>query len=187
MKQSIGLAALLVCAGAAMAQPQAQKAPADFATTVKNQYNQNKGYILQSAEKWPADAYNWRPTGLEKELRTFGAMLVHIANENNTQCSRVQGKTPPATMDDATKVYTKAEASKILADSFAFCDPVFSALTNQSITEMVKMPGRNNSVMERPRGTQLIADLTHSNEQYGMIMIYFAIKGMVPVSHETRN
>jgi hypothetical protein len=177
-----GCATLLLIAGAAVAQQKG--APADFATSIKNQYNQNKGYILASAEKMPADQYSWRPMGLEKELRTFGQLLVHIANENNTQCSRTSGQAPPATLDDSKAVYTKAQATKILADSFAFCDPVFGSLTNQNITEMVKMPGRNNTTMERPRGTSLINDLTHSNEQYGMIMVYYAIKGMTPVSHE---
>ena len=171
---------LLLCAPAAMAQP---KAPADFAASIKNQYNQNKGYILASAEKMPEDAYAWRPTGLEKELRTFGQLLVHIANENNTQCSRSSGQPVPAELDDSKASYTKAQATKIVSDSFAFCDPVFNSLTNQNMGEMLKIAGRNKAATERPRGSVLISDLTHSNEQYGMIMVYFAIKGMTPVSH----
>jgi hypothetical protein len=174
----------LLSAGAAIAQQKA--APADFATSIKNKYNQNKGYILESAEKMPADGYGWRPAGLEKELRTFGQVLVHIANENNTQCSRASGKPVPAELDDSKAAYTKAQATKIVADSFAFCDAVFQSLTIQNADEMVKMAGRNNTTTERARGTFLINDLTHSNEQYGMIMIYFAIKGMTPVSHEGR-
>ena len=177
-------AAFLLCGAAAVAQQKG--VPADFATSVKNQYNQNKGFILASAQKMPEDSYGWRPAGLEKELRTFGQLLVHIANENYAQCSRASGQPGPAASDDSKAAYTKAQASKILADSFAFCDPVFASLTNQNIVEMVKIPGRNNTTSERPRGTVLINDVTHSNEQYGMIMVYFAIKGMTPVSHETR-
>jgi hypothetical protein len=176
--------AFLLTAGAALAQQKG--APADFVTSVKNQYNQNKRYILDSAAKWPEDAYGWRPTGLEKELRTFGQMLVHIANENNTQCSRSSGQPIPAELDDSKASYTKAQATKIVTDSFTFCDPVFNSLTMQNIGDMVKMPGRGNTTTERARGTSLINDLTHSNEQYGMIMVYYAIKGMTPVSHEGR-
>ncbi|HEY4365135.1 MAG TPA: DinB family protein [Bryobacteraceae bacterium] len=182
MNRTYGWVSLFVVAGAALAQQKG--APADFATSIKNQYNQNKGYILKSAEKMPEDGFGWRPTGLEKELRTFGQLLVHIANENNSQCSRSSGQPAPTASDDSKAAYTKEQATKILADSFAFCDPVFNALTNQSITEMVKVAGRNNTTSERPRGTALISDLTHSNEQYGMIMVYFAIRGMTPVSHE---
>ena len=184
MNGSSCCAALLLCAIAAVAQQKA--APADFATSIKNQYNQNKGYILASAEKMPADAYGWRPAGLEAELRTFGQLLVHIANENNTQCSRASGQSAPAASDDAKAAYTKVQATKIVADSFAFCDPVFNSLTNQNVGDMVKIAGRNNTTQERPRGSVLISDLTHSNEQYGMIMVYYAIKGMTPMSHEGR-
>lgn len=183
MNRSSCCVALLFFAGAAMAQQKA--APADFATSIKNQYSQNRGYILASAEKMPEDAYGWRPAGLEKELRTFGQLLVHIANENNTQCSRASGQAGPAAFDDSKAAYTKAQATKIVAASFAFCDPVFNSLTNQNVGEMMKI-ARNNTTMERPRGAVLISDLTHSNEQYGMIMVYFAIKGMTPVSHEGR-
>ena len=182
MNRSSCCVALLLYAGAAVAQQKA--APADFAASIKNQYNQNKGYILASAEKMPEDAYGWRPAGLEKELRTFGQLLVHIANENNTQCSRASGQPGPAAFDDSKAAYTKAQATKIVADSFAFCDPVFNSLTNQNVGEMVKIAGRDNTTGERPRGAVLISDLTHSNEQYGMIMVYFASKGMTPVSHE---
>lgn len=181
MNKSSYCVALLLCAGVSMAQ---QKAPADFAASLKNKYDQNKGFILASAAKMPADGYSWRPTGLEKELRTFGQLLVHIANENNTQCSRATGKPAPAALDDSKAAYTKAQATKIVADSFASCDPVFNSLTNQNLVEMVKIAGRNNTTSEQPRGAVLINDLTHSNEQYGMIMVYFAIKGMTPVSHE---
>jgi hypothetical protein len=176
--------AFLLIAGTAGAQQKG--APADFVGSIKNQYNQNKRYILDSAAKWPEDAYNWRPMGLEKELRTFGQVLVHIANENNTQCSRSSGKAIPAELDDSKAMYTKAQASKIVADSFAFCDTVFGSLTAENIGEMLTMPGRGNATTQRARGTSLINDLTHSNEQYGMIMVYYAIKGMTPVSHEGR-
>ncbi len=163
-----------------------QAAPADFAAGVKNQYNSNKKAILASAEKMPEEGYAWRPTGLEAELRTFGQVLAHIANENNRTCARLTGQPTPKALDDSKGVYTKAEGKKIISDAFALCDPVYNALTNQSIVEMVKMPGRNNTTTERPRSASLISNLTHSNEQYGMIMVYFAVKGMVPPTHEPR-
>lgn len=172
---------VLLLSGASFAF--AQQAPADFASSIRSQYKQNQGFILASADKWPEDAYGWRPAGLESELRTFGQLLVHIANENNQQCSRVLGQPNPPAADDSKATYTKAQATKIVKDSFAFCDPVFAALTNDNMAEMVKMPGRGGTTTQRARATSLILDLTHSNEQYGMIMVYFAIKGIVPVSH----
>ena len=184
MKNIVLWAALSACAASALAQQ--APAPADFATSVKTQYNSNKGFILASATKMPDDAYGWRPNGLQSELRTFGQMLAHIANENNQVCSRLIGKPTPTPLDDSKGTFTKAEATKFLKDAFALCDPVYNSLTNQSIVEMVKLPGRNNTTREQPRGTSLIANVAHSNEQYGMIMLYFGMKGLVPPSHERR-
>jgi DinB superfamily len=180
MKKSI-FVALSVCAAYGLAQQ--APAPADFATSVKNQYNSNKAFILASAEKMPDDAFGWRPAGLESELRTFGQILVHTANENSQTCSRLIGQPTPKPLDDSKGTFTKAEATKALKDAFALCDPLYNSLTNQSIAEMVKVPGRNNTTREQPRGTSLIANLAHSNEQYGMIMLYFGMKGLVPPSH----
>ena len=185
MKITVFCAAVLFF-GAMAAIAEQPSVPADLATSIRNEYKQNQGFILASADKWPEDSYTWRPAGLDKELRTFGQLLVHIANENNTQCSRVLGQPAPKTADDSTGVFTKAQATQIVKDSFAFCDPVFQALTNGNMAELVKMPGRAGSTMQRPRATSLILDLNHSNEQYGMIMVYFALKGMAPVSHEKK-
>jgi hypothetical protein len=185
MKNALLCATFSVWALPALAQP--APATADFATSVKNQYNSNKGFILASAEKMPDDAYGWRPAGLQSELRTFGQILAHIANENNQVCSRLMGQPVPKPLDDSKGTFTKAEAAKFLKDAFALCDPIYSSLTNQSVAELVKLPGRNNTTREQPRGTSLIANLAHSNEQYGMIMLYFAMKGLVPPSHERRS
>ncbi|MDP9169946.1 MAG: DinB family protein [Acidobacteriota bacterium] len=167
----------------AAALAQQAPTPADFATSIKNQYNSNKGFILASAEKMPDEAYGWRPAGLEAELRTFGQILAHIANENNQTCSRLNGQATPKPLDDAKGTFTKPEATKFLKDAFALCDPLYNALTNQSMAEIVKLPGRNNTTREQPRGTSMVANLSHSNEQYGMIMVYFGMKGLVPPSH----
>lgn len=182
IRTAIRTALFLTAAAALMAQqPARPAAPApDLAHALQNAYKQNSRFILASADKWPEDQYNWRPAGLESQLRTFGQILVHIANENNSQCSRSMGKASPKEVDDTKTDYSKAEATKIVKDSFDFCGPVFASLTNSNMAEMVKIPGRG----ERARATSLIMDVAHSNEQYGMIMVYYAMKGMVPVSHE---
>ena len=146
MTKIILTAALLSIGVTALAQQ-----PADFAASIKSQYKQNQGYILASAAQWPEDAYGWKPAGLDAELRTFGQLLVHIANENNQQCSRVLGKPNPIAADDSKAAYTKAQATRILKDSFAFCDPVFESLTNSNMADMVTMPGRGAATMQRGR------------------------------------
>jgi hypothetical protein len=184
MKNALFCALLVASAVSASAQQAA--APASFADTLKMQYTSNKGFLLASAEKWPEDAYAWRPAGLQAELRTFGQILVHIANENNQVCSRLMGKPVPTPYDDNKGTFTKAEATKALKDAFTVCDPVYAALTNETIVQMVPIAGRGNTPRMAPRGTTLVANVAHSNEQYGMVMVYFGMRGAVPPSHEPK-
>jgi hypothetical protein len=163
-----------------------QPQPTDLAGALKAQYNSNKRFLIAAAAKMPDDVYNWRPAGLEAELRTFGQILVHIANANHETCSRVTGQPMPKALDDTKGVFTKADATKALMASFAYCDPVYDGITNQNLTDTFKMAGRNNTTQERSRGGQLVSNIAHSNEQYGMVMVYFGMKGMVPPSHEPR-
>lgn len=157
-------------------------APADFAASVKKLYNENKGYLFASADKWPADQYAWRPAGLEAELRTFGQLIAHTANDNTSQCARANGKTATKALDDKNGVFTKSAAIAALKDAFAACDPVYNSLTDQSILEVVTIPGSTRA--PATRGATLVANLMHNNDQYARIMVYFAMKGMVPPSHE---
>jgi hypothetical protein len=74
---------------------------------------------------------------------------------------------------------TRADIVQALADSFAFCDPAFANLTDQSATELVRQ-GQN----EVARGSVLANLIAHGNEEYGIMTVYIRMKGMVPPSTE---
>jgi hypothetical protein len=73
----------------------------------------------------------------------------------------------------------RADIVKALADSFAYCDPVFAALTDQSALELVRQ-GQNQVA----RGSVLANLIAHSNEEYGVITVYLRTKNLVPPSTE---
>ena len=77
------------------------------------------------------------------------------------------------------KKTTKAEFVKALADSFAYCDSAFAALTDQNALEFVKQ-GQNDVT----RAGLLANILTHDNEEYGVVTVYIRTKNMVPPSTE---
>ena len=74
---------------------------------------------------------------------------------------------------------TRADIIQALADSFAFCDPAFANLTDQSALELVRQ-GQN----EVARGSVLANLIVHGNEEYGILTVYMRTKGMVPPSTE---
>jgi hypothetical protein len=75
---------------------------------------------------------------------------------------------------------TKAAVVKALADSFAFCDDAYAALTDQTAAEMVT-GGRGGP---RAKAVMLNQIVEHDNEMYGIGTVYLRLKGLVPPSTE---
>src|SRR5882762_6962841 len=138
----VGLLVLLVLSvllAIPAAAQQGQPPPATVAAYVRNAYMGNKNNILRSAEKMPEEFYGLRP-GPQEEVRTFGQHVAHVANFNFLWCSQAKGeKNPNAGINLEKTLKTKAEFTKALADSFAYCDPAYAALTDASGAEVIEI------------------------------------------------
>jgi hypothetical protein len=117
----------------------------------------------------PEDGYSFKPT---PEIRTFGALLAHIADHQVRYCSAARG-TPKKT--DFLSKSAKAELVEALATSFKECDAAWDSVTDANATEIMG---------SRSRLGTLILDVVHSNEEYGYMSVYFRLKGIVPPSSD---
>jgi uncharacterized damage-inducible protein DinB len=162
----------------ALAQPPAAPAgPTDpLSRVLFGMYNTIKLNLTQSADKMPEADFGFQAT---KDVRTFGQMLAHVANSNYGYCAAAKGEPNPNKEDFEKTKTTKADISKALADSFAYCDAVYGALTDAKAMELVTA-GQN----QVPRARSLITVISHSNEHYGNLVTYMRLKGMVPPSTE---
>ncbi len=147
-----------------------------LAVGLQRAYNNIKMNLTEMSTKMPEADYTFQPT---KEVRTFGQLMGHTANAQFGACAAAKGVPNPNQGNDNEKKATKAEFVKALADSFAFCDDAFAALTDASAVELVKQ-GQN----EVARGSVLAGLIGHSNEVYGTAVPYMRIKGLVPPSTE---
>ncbi len=138
-------------------------------------YNAIKNNLLKAAEKMPPETYDFKPT---PEIRSFGALIGHIADSQLRTCSAVKGETKQPTASSKT---AKADLVAALKDSIAECDSAFAALTDANATEMVKM--RN---AQRSKLGGLMSMVIHDNEEYGYLAVYLRLKGVVPPSSEGR-
>jgi hypothetical protein len=169
--------AFVLAASAAFAQaPAAAPQKISLATGLQRAYNNIKLNLTEMSTKMPEADYTYQPT---KEVRTFGQLLGHVTNSQFNSCSVAKGEANPNQGIDNEKKTTKAEFVKALADSFAYCDAVFAALTDASAVEFVKQ-GQNEVV----RAVALSNLIAHSNEIYGTAVPYMRIKGLVPPSTE---
>jgi hypothetical protein len=98
-------------------------------------YGNIRGFVTRAAAKMPEELYAFRPT---PEVRTFAQLVGHLADANYRLCSVMEGQNPPRDAGVEKTVSAKPELVKALADSFAYCDTQFAAMTDQAGTPMVK-------------------------------------------------
>jgi uncharacterized damage-inducible protein DinB len=155
-----------------------------LSTWLRGAYTNNHNTILRSADKMPEEFYDLRP-GAQQEVRTFGQQLGHLANFNYLWCSQAKGEKNPNAAN-LEKLTTKAEFIKAVTDAFAYCDPVYAALTDASGAETIDITQENGRQTKNLRMALLILNYGHNNEIYGSIVTTMRIKSIVPPASEPR-
>jgi uncharacterized damage-inducible protein DinB len=184
--KKLGVAAALVLSVIVPLGAQQTPPPTTVAAFVRGRYNGRKAEIVRAAEKMPDEFYGLRP-GPQPEVRTFGQHLAHIATFNFLWCSEARGeKNPNAGMSLEKTLTTKAEFQKALADSYAYCDAAYSALTDASGAEVVTITQESGRQVQLPRMGLLILNLGHNDEVYGSMVTTMRIKSIVPPGSEPR-
>jgi DinB superfamily len=158
---------------AALALTCALQAQNPLSTEAKQAYTGVKNNLTRAAEKMPADAYDFKAS---PDIRTFGALIGHIADSQMGTCSAVNGEMKQGGASSKTK---KDELVAALKSSFEECDKAFDALTDASAGSMVKT--RRG---ERTKLGTLVGVTTHDNEEYGYLAVYMRLKGIVPPSSD---
>ena len=173
----------LMFAGVLMASTAHAQAPAGggqevpFSEGLRRSYNTLKMNLTESAQKFDEATFNYTPS---PDIRGFGGQLAHVANSQFNACAAARGEKNPHQGSNLEKTKTtRADIIQALADSFAFCDPAFASLTDQSALELVQQ-GQNQVA----RGSVLANLIVHGNEEYGILTVYMRTKGMVPPSTE---
>jgi hypothetical protein len=168
---------IVLAASAAAAQPPPQ-GPIGTAQGLQRSYAQTKNNITASAEKMPEADYFFKPT---PDIRGYGQLWAHVADAQFGQCSGAKGVPNPRQGQPSFEALTtKAEIVKAVADSFAFCDDVFSSLTDASAAEMIS----NGRGGQQSRVVALLGVLGHDSEMYGIGTVYLRLKGQIPPSTE---
>ena len=168
-----------------LAMPALAQTANPLSTWLHTAYRNNYNNIIRSAEKMPEENYGMRP-GPQEEVRTFGQQVGHVANFNFLWCSQAKGEKNPNAGTDLQKLATKAELIKALNDSFAYCEPVYSMLTDASGAETIDITQENGRQTKNLRMALLILNYGHNNEIYGSMVSYMRMKSIVPPASEPR-
>jgi len=176
MKKRIS-AAIILFAGIGTWPVQAQQPPADgYTASVRASWNAIKRNVSGSAQAMPDDGFAFKPT---PEVRTFGQLLGHLANEHYIFCSRMKGEPNPHETVDFEKKTTKAEFVKDMNDSIAYCDAAYAAMKDDPKLLAPLAPNRRDSAF-----SSALLNVTHDSEHYGNLVTYLRLKGIVPPSSQ---
>lgn len=168
LTRSLGLALL----GAALASPSfAQSNPATAAA--KGQFGMIAGNLAKTAEKVPENLYAFKAT---PEVRSIGQLIGHIADSQFSMCAAAAGEKAPQGGIEKSKT-AKADLTKALNDSIAYCNTVIDGMNDQKGMEVIKF-----FTGPTPRLFVLAFNVAHSYEHYGNLVTYMRLNKIVPPS-----
>ena len=136
-----------------------------------------KRNVRASADAMPEAKYSFKPVD---SVRSYGAILAHLAGASYEFCAAAKGEKPPFTEAGVEKsATTKAAIVKALDGAIAYCDEIYKTLDDAKAAQMVA------GAFGGPQGARagnLIGNTGHFQEHYGNLVTYLRINGLVPPS-----
>jgi hypothetical protein len=152
----------MVLAAAASGSAFAQSPARSTSESVRGHFNSINRHVLEMAKDFPDDKYGYQ---LKPEMRTFGAVIVHIASGNVYAAKAGRGEKVEWDELDPKDYKTKAEVVALLEKSIADADATLKALPDASFAKTVE---------------PWLSVTEHSAEHYGLLIAYYRANGVVP-------
>ncbi len=149
-------------------------AQSGFHTAFLNSYDAATGKVLQLADAFPQDKYDWRPA---EGIRSVSEAMMHVASANFFFASMLGAEVPEGVDPRGLEanVKTKAEASKMLKMSIEHARKAIEKTSAESLAEEIDLFGNKSTKMGL---VLLVGD--HANEHLGQLIAYARSSGVVP-------
>lgn len=145
--------------------------PNPVSAVVKNQLPRFSKNMVAAAEAMPAEKYGYKPT---PEMNSFGHLVMHIAQSNNSLCSKISGAAAPdvkySESDPKDKLVTTLKAS------FEYCTTVLEKVDDSKLGDQMMLPGNHPG----SRAGALIVLSDDWYDHYGAQAIYLRLNGILP-------
>ena len=162
MKAVRAMGALAVFAGLALLSALAQNAPRSTSDSVRGHFASINRRVLDMAKDFPADKYNY---SLKAEMRSFGAVIVHIASGNVYAAKAGRGENVNWDELDPKNYKTKEEVVALLEKSISDANATLETLPDSLFAKSVE---------------PWLSVTEHSAEHYGLLVAYYRANGLVP-------
>ena len=142
--------------------------------------------ITSAVNAMPADKYSFAPSAAifkpeqkvdylspnDKGVRTFGAMVAHIAQANYYFFSTLGGAKPDVDMKAMGGLTSKEDTVKALEGSFAYAHKQLATLTAANAFASVKD--------DQTKTSMAAFGIAHMCDHYGQLAEYLRMNGIVP-------
>ena len=154
---------------AAMALAQEQRQPPTPNQSIKANLEDINRKVLDMAKDFPEDKYGYR---LTKDMRTFGAVLVHIASGNIFGSKAGRGEKVKWDELDPKEYPGKAAIVAALQKSIDDANATLKATPDERWAKTL---------------SPWVAVIEHAGEHYGQLVTYYRANGLVPPESRKAN
>lgn len=118
--------------------------------------------VLAMAKDFPDDKYDFK---LKPEMRTFGAVIVHVASGNVYASKAGRGEKVNWDELDPKDYKTKAQVVALIEKSITDAEATLKGLSDDSFAKTIE---------------PWIGVTEHTAEHYGLLVAYYRANGLVP-------
>lgn len=132
------------------------------AQSIRGHFSSINQRVLEMAKDFPEDKYDYR---LKSEMRSFGAVIVHIASGDVYAAKAGKGENVNWDELDPKDYRTKAQVVSLMEKSIRDAEATLKSLPDDSFAKTVE---------------PWISVTEHSAEHYGLLVAYYRANGLVP-------
>jgi hypothetical protein len=128
--------------------------------------------ILGAIDAMPADKFSYKPS---PDQMTFGHLVVHIIESNNSICAKAAA-IPEPKVDAVKDTDPKDKLAAAAKASFDFCGDAVAKMDDSKLGDSVELFGGH----QFPRALAVLAMASGWADHYGAAAFYLRLNGILP-------
>jgi uncharacterized damage-inducible protein DinB len=167
-------AVLIVCALLAAVVPTLAQTNNPVSSALRDILPGRQKNIIAAVEEMPVEKFSYKPTS---DQMTFGHLVTHIIESNNTFCGKV-ARIPAPKVEEAKESDGKDKLISALKASFEFCSDALGKMEDSKLGETTEGPGGQ----QFSRARLALALAGSWADHYGMAAMYLRLNRLTPPS-----
>lgn len=145
--------------------------PNPVSAALKAMQARNEKNMVAAAESMPAEKYGFKPS---PEMNSFGHLVLHIAQSNNSFCSKISGVSAPDVKYSDSDPKDKLVAA--LKASFEYCTTALGNVDDSKLGDQMMLFGNRPA----SRAAAMMSLAGSWTDHYATEAIYLRLNGILP-------